>query len=102
MRQISLLGFSGITGPYTIEVCDVFFTNCYLVGISNVIPPVGPPVGPVIITLPSFLDSVPVIVVKITDADGCVVTHQLDCGDNELTCDITYNLVTCDITYNVI
>jgi hypothetical protein len=86
MRQITLISTTGITAPFTIEVCDIFQTNCIVLGTflaGTTIPP------SITLGLPSILDAVPVVIIKITDAN-CETIEQYSC--NVFECDISYEV----------
>ncbi len=66
---------SGITGnpPYDVYVCDVTNTYCYLITGSTLIPPT------LVFDVPTPLDDVNNVLVKITDISGCTTFISYSC-----------------------
>lgn len=64
MHTIEITGSTGVS-PYTIYVCDITNTYCYLVTGSTSIPP------SFLFNVPSPLSDVSSILVKIIDSNGC-------------------------------
>jgi hypothetical protein len=87
MRQITIISTTGITAPFTVEVCDIFQNNCIVIGSflsGTTIPP------SITLGLPSILDSVPIITLKIT-TENCITIRELSC--NQFVCDIAYIII---------
>lgn len=72
IHQISITGVTG-TPPYSISVCDSTYTYCYLVTGSTTIPPTFT------FDVPSPLDGVNNLIVKITDSTGCEYFEPYSC-----------------------
>jgi hypothetical protein len=75
VRQVTLISITGITAPFTVEVCDNFQSNCIVLGSflsGTTIPP------SITLGLPSNLNAVPSVNVKITTQD-CITFKELDC-----------------------
>ena len=72
MNEIQITGVTG-TPPYSISVCDSTYTYCYLVTGSTTIPPTFT------FTVPSPLDGVNNLIVKITDSTGCEYFEPYSC-----------------------
>ena len=71
-HQISITGSTG-TPPYSIYVCDVTISYCYLVTGSTTIPPTFT------FDVPPPLEGVNTLIVKIIDAIGCEVFEPYSC-----------------------
>ena len=71
-HQISISAVTG-TPPYSITVCDVTLTYCYLVTGSTTIPPTF------IFNIPPPLDVADSVIVKVTDSNGCQIFYPYSC-----------------------
>ena len=74
MQLVDISSVSGGIGPYDIYVCDVTLTYCYLVSGSTII------TTPFQFVVPSPLDSVTSLILKIVDSLGCQRIIFLTCG----------------------
>ena len=72
---MQFLTISGITGtpPYDVQVCDLFFNNCFT--ISGATPPI-------LISLPSAYNSAPALSVTLKDANNCERFEFVYCNEN--------------------
>jgi hypothetical protein len=70
--QITITGTTGVL-PLQIEVCDVTNSTCVIVTGSTTIPP------SFTFDIPSPLDNVTSLLVKITDSNGCEVFQIYSC-----------------------
>lgn len=71
-----LIEISSITGtsPYDVYVCDVYGSNCmFLSAVTVNVPP------PIYLTLPTYFDYAPVIMIKIIDANSCEYFEIIQC-----------------------
>ena len=71
-HQISITGSTGIS-PYSISVCDITMSYCYLVTGSTTIPPTFT------FDVPPPLEGVNTLIVKIIDSNGCEVFEPYSC-----------------------
>ena len=72
----SYIQITSVTGtsPYNVYVCDVFGTNCNLVGtISSSVPPT------VAFSIPTIFDYAPAVMVKVIDSNSCETFHIETC-----------------------
>ena len=70
--QITITGSTGV-GPYQIQVCDITNSTCIIVTGSTTIPP------SFTFDVPSPLDGVSSLLVKIIDSNGCEVFQVYSC-----------------------
>ncbi len=71
-KQISITGVTG-TPPYSVTVCDMTLTYCYLITGSTTIPPTY------IFDLPAPLDEANKVILKIIDSSGCTTYRGCQC-----------------------
>lgn len=69
---ITITGTTGI-GPYQVQVCDITNTTCIIVTGATSIPP------SFTFDVPSPLDGVSSLLVKIIDSNGCEVFQVYSC-----------------------
>ena len=72
----SYIQITSVTGtsPYNVYVCDVFGTNCNLVGtISGSVPPTAA------FYIPTIFDYAPAVMVKVIDFNNCETFHIETC-----------------------
>lgn len=80
MKSIELTSISGITPPFVVEICNVFVENCVFLYQSP--PSITVPPNIYFNSLPLVFETAPVVLLKITDNKGCVVTQVKYCVEN--------------------
>lgn len=80
MKSIELTSITGITPPFVVEVCNVFIENCVFIYQSP--PSITVPPNIYFNSLPIIFETAPVVLLKITDSRGCVVTQVKYCVEN--------------------
>jgi hypothetical protein len=91
MQTIQITSATG-TSPFSIDICDITYTYCYNVATGVVS-------FPTTVTIPSALDGVGQVLVKIVDSNGCETFNVFNCPTNTPTPTPTYtptptNIVT--------
>ncbi len=71
MQSIEITSFSGTT-PFSVTICDITLSYCYLVqtGVSSV---------PVTVGIPAILQGAPQLIVKLIDANSCEFIQLYSC-----------------------
>lgn len=72
IHQLTISGITG-TSPYDVYVCDTTNTYCYLVSGSTIMPPTF------VFDVPSPLDDVNSLLLKIVDANHCEIFKYYEC-----------------------
>jgi hypothetical protein len=72
INEIEITGVTG-TPPYSIYVCDLTLTFCYLVTGSTTIPPTF------VFNIPDPLIGVDSLIIKIIDSNGCEYFEPVSC-----------------------
>jgi hypothetical protein len=90
MGEIVINGLSGITGYYTVVICNSFLEDCQILTMANT----GDPL-PLVVSVPLAFSAAPQFAIVILDSKSCQTIKTIYCDTEKtfLDCDLTFTII---------